>query len=276
MDTIYIKQKPPKRQKKCKQREPQVLDANKKQNYIIIFLIFGLILFSGLYLGKGLLADIFQSSSLKNTDDQINYIQAKELKDKMEANPDLLLLDVRTAEDYNWEHIEGAANIPLNELSYHYQKFNKKTEVVTVCDNSECEYSYIAARRLNNEGFKNVAVLEGGIPAWEEEGFDIARSEDAVKLEQTLKVRPIDQDTLEQALAEETNIFLLDIRDKEDYLEDHLDGATWIDTEHFEEAIAALPAAARIIIIANNEEDALNYGTILSDEGFLNLRYLEE
>lgn len=44
-----------------------------------------------------------------------------------------IIIDVRTKAEYQGGHINGAINIPLNNLSNHYSKIDKSKPVITCC-----------------------------------------------------------------------------------------------------------------------------------------------
>ena len=89
------------------------------------------------------------------------------------ADPDVVLLDVRTAEEYNEGHLQDALNIDVKEGG-----FVEKTKSVLPVGKTIAVYcrsgkrSALAAGALAKEGYK-VVNLSGGILAWKEEGMPI-------------------------------------------------------------------------------------------------------
>jgi rhodanese-related sulfurtransferase len=78
------------------------------------------------------------------------------------------LLDVRSPEEFATGHIEGALNLPLNELEQRLEQVPKDQPIVTYCvmkhpGDSRGER---AAKLLEERGFK-AGVLDGGLPAWQ-------------------------------------------------------------------------------------------------------------
>lgn len=84
------------------------------------------------------------------------------------ANPDVILLDVRTAEEFVEGHIEGALNIDQAQSD-----FTERVKAALSTDKTIAIYcrsgrrSASAAGRLAAEGYKCVN-LKGGILAWKE------------------------------------------------------------------------------------------------------------
>ena len=44
-----------------------------------------------------------------------------------------VVVDVRTKSEYQGGHIKGSVNIPLNNLSNHYSRLDKKKPIITCC-----------------------------------------------------------------------------------------------------------------------------------------------
>ncbi len=79
---------------------------------------------------------------------------------------DYLLLDVRTQEEYDEVHIDGATLISVYELENRLSEIEvyKDTPVLVYCRSGN--RSVVASQVLVQDGFKNVTNLEGGISAW--------------------------------------------------------------------------------------------------------------
>ncbi|MBI5200219.1 MAG: rhodanese-like domain-containing protein [Elusimicrobia bacterium] len=89
-----------------------------------------------------------------------------------EKHPTLLVVDVRDAQAYEKEHIPGAVNIPLGELSGRLREIGKDKTVVTYCWNITCALATRAALELAHRGYK-VQELMGGIDRWKIAGMPV-------------------------------------------------------------------------------------------------------
>ena len=65
-----------------------------------------------------------------------------------------VIIDVRTKAEFQQGHIKGSQNIPLNNLSNHYAKFNKNQPIITCCASGIRSSS--AKGILKSNGFTNV------------------------------------------------------------------------------------------------------------------------
>jgi len=96
-----------------------------------------------------------------------------ELKQRIDADEDLLVLDVRSAEDFIGEqgHITEAKNIALEELPNRLSELGEYEEklIVLVCRTDR--RSAKAAQILAREGFADVRVARGGVTEWRQKGY---------------------------------------------------------------------------------------------------------
>jgi len=102
-------------------------------------------------------------------------ISVEELKQKLDTGEDVLLLDVRSAADFESEqgHVEGARLIPLEDLKNNIaeiENFQEKT-VVTICRTDK--RSAKAAQILTKKGFSDVLVVKQGMTDWNKKGFHV-------------------------------------------------------------------------------------------------------
>jgi uncharacterized membrane protein YdjX (TVP38/TMEM64 family)/rhodanese-related sulfurtransferase len=104
-------------------------------------------------------------------------IDIPEFRRRLDTNKNLLVLDVRTAEDFVGEqgHIDGAVNIPVEELQQRMDEIGDYLEkpVAIVCRTDK--RSARAALQLTEEGFADVHVVRGGMTRWIEAGLPVIR-----------------------------------------------------------------------------------------------------
>lgn len=96
-------------------------------------------------------------------------ITVQELKTKLDAGEDFLLLDVRTPYELTLASLPAAVHLPLQELDADHEKLAgwQDREVVCMCHHGG--RSAQAQHYLLRNGFTNVKNLLGGIHAWSEE-----------------------------------------------------------------------------------------------------------
>ena len=100
------------------------------------------------------------------------------LQQELQNNPDLLLLDVRDANDYQGKpgHIQGSLNIPLEQLAQQLSAIdshqNKPVAIICTTDRR----SKKASRLLKSNGFPLVYVVKGGIKRWVKKGYPLSHN----------------------------------------------------------------------------------------------------
>lgn len=104
-------------------------------------------------------------------------LQVSELKQRLDAGSDVLVLDVRSRGDFNGEqgHIDGAVNLPLEELPQRLDELQAYLErpIALICrtDRRSARASALLARN----GFADVHVVRRGMTAWRENGWPVVR-----------------------------------------------------------------------------------------------------
>lgn len=84
----------------------------------------------------------------------------------MKANPEKIILDVRTPGEFKQGHLSKAVNIDYNSVNFKTRvaELDKTKPVFVYC--AAGIRSTSAARTLSDLGFKNVYNLSGGIQEW--------------------------------------------------------------------------------------------------------------
>ena len=94
-----------------------------------------------------------------------SFINVEELRDLIKKKEDIIIIDVRSEREFMAGHIEGAINIPVDDLREKIPSIDKKSSIVLNCKTSY--RSYLAYRILKNAGFENVQNLNGSYLSWE-------------------------------------------------------------------------------------------------------------
>jgi rhodanese-related sulfurtransferase/predicted transcriptional regulator len=78
---------------------------------------------------------------------------------------DVVLVDVRPADEFEAGHIEGAQSIPLAELEQHLDELPSDREVIAYCRGPFCVMAHEAVHRLRAAGLP-ARRLDEGWPEW--------------------------------------------------------------------------------------------------------------
>src|ERR687894_591869 len=84
-------------------------------------------------------------------------ITLEELRDRMAANPDLVVVEALGEPYYRHSHLPGAINLPHDQVDALAPELlpDKNAEIVVYCANGPCPNSGIAASRLVELGYAN-------------------------------------------------------------------------------------------------------------------------
>lgn len=84
--------------------------------------------------------------------------------------PGTILLDARSAEEYELGHVAGAASLPLDRFDAAYPQLEKELVkakmIVIYCSGGSCGTSEEVAKKLAEKGLKNLAIDTDGLPGW--------------------------------------------------------------------------------------------------------------
>lgn len=126
-------------------------------------------------LALGLLALIVFLPGLVRRMRRPPMLAVEELKRKLDSDEDLLVLDVRGAQDFCGEqgHIAKARSLPLEELSRRVTELDAylKRPIAIVCRTDK--RSTVAAELLSKNGFSDIRVTRGGMTDWNRSGFPV-------------------------------------------------------------------------------------------------------
>lgn len=92
--------------------------------------------------------------------EQITYLEAKEI---MKETPLAILLDVRSKQEYDEYHLDGAICVPTYELTNEISKVttNKEQTIIAYC--SSGGRSKKAVQILRKMGYENLYEINGGL-----------------------------------------------------------------------------------------------------------------
>lgn len=97
------------------------------------------------------------------------------LKTRLDADEDMLVLDVRTADDFSGEqgHIHNALNLPVEELPARMGELSDYIEktIAIVCRTDR--RSAKAAQLLARQGYADVHIVRGGMTLWNKAGYAV-------------------------------------------------------------------------------------------------------
>jgi rhodanese-related sulfurtransferase len=95
----------------------------------------------------------------------VETIDRAELTERLRRG-DIVLVDVRPAEEFEAGHIEEARSIPLAELQERLAELPADREIVAYCRGPFCAYAHQAVRTLRSAG-RRARRMKEGWPEWQ-------------------------------------------------------------------------------------------------------------
>ena len=104
-------------------------------------------------------------------------ITREELHGKLVGGDSLVLVEALGPAYFADAHLPGAVNIPPDQVDRLALRLlpDAAAEIVVYCSGT-CQNSEIAARRLEDLGYRRVAVYLGGKEDWVEHGLPVERN----------------------------------------------------------------------------------------------------
>lgn len=115
------------------------------------------------------------NEQIKHYQDKLNYeLDSADLADifkRENIDQEVIVIDARTSEAYEKEHIPGAISFPHRSMNEESVKsLDNEALHITYCDGIGCNASTKGAIKLTKLGFK-VKELMGGLDWWKRDGY---------------------------------------------------------------------------------------------------------
>lgn len=173
-------------------------------------------------------------------------ITSDELKSKLDSRVPLLLFDIRDSKTFEKRHIPGSACAVCNEETKRtiMPRLPKDMEIVLVGelepDDSEENYTKQMAEMMRQIGL-NSRYLEGGISSWKWQFNESIDSD----------ISPKDLKKLIDSKKDRENLFLLDVREPEEFNQWSIDGSKNIPLGKLAnpESLTMIPKDKKIVTI---------------------------
>ena len=171
-------------------------------------------------------------------------MDAEEVKAKLDAGADMIILDSRPLTEYRNMSIPTGIDCPGAELVWRVHDLVKSPDTLVVVNCAGRTRSIIGAQSLINAGIPNkVVALKNGTMGWHLAGFKVAKGatqlapdptpagiakakQAAAAVAKRFGVQTIDKKRLEalKAEREQRSLYLLDVRSPEEYQRGHVAG----------------------------------------------------
>jgi rhodanese-related sulfurtransferase len=101
----------------------------------------------------------------------VKEIESPELHARLEANDEIMLIDIRSDAEVAQGIIPGSAHLAMHLIPLRLQDLPKDKDIVLYCRSGA--RSYHACNFLAQQGIHNALNLRGGIISWARSGYAI-------------------------------------------------------------------------------------------------------
>lgn len=246
----------------------------KKEN-LVILVGFSLIIMVGLFT---FIKPSFKDESKETNNDNVMpaktfpRISPEELVTALRKNENPVIVDVRSQEDFNVEHIIDSFNIPAETISLQDNLDDTKPIIIIAEDSAVGD---AAAKIFENKKFSQIRVLEDGFAGWKSSGGQVINWGDPTSFVNQSKVAFIDQPKIKKMIDEKRNIQIIDVRAKADYNE-HLPGSINIPLDELEKRRSEIAVGREIVVYGATELEGFMAGVRLYDMNVLSCLVMRE
>jgi rhodanese-related sulfurtransferase len=174
-------------------------------------------------------------------------IQPEQLRQMLDQNVDLLLINTMSDIECRDHSIETSACIPYETFDEQIDKLprDKQRKLVYYCESNLCLRSYKSADKAIRQGYANVYVLKNGLPGWKMAGYGVV-SRDRIPRKAIPSIKP---PLLKRWLDEGKPLFILDIRSEEAFRQERIQGAVNIPFYRLDARYQELPLDREILLV---------------------------
>ncbi|HEY9524196.1 MAG TPA: rhodanese-like domain-containing protein [Thermopolyspora sp.] len=122
------------------------------------------------------------------TDSPATKVDVTTARALIASNPDVLLVDVRTPTEFETAHIDGAINLPLDQVDVHLRQIvaDAGGKLMLICQSGGRATQ--AQKKLCDAGLPDTVVLSGGLNAWIAAGGPVMRGRQKWSLERQVRL----------------------------------------------------------------------------------------
>lgn len=104
----------------------------------------------------------------------VNTIDAAALKARIHQGGELALIDVREHGQYGEAHLFFAVSIPYSRMELELPRLvPRQSTPIVLIDQEPCTIAKRALARMTSLGYRELAILEGGVEAWQAAGYQL-------------------------------------------------------------------------------------------------------
>jgi len=120
--------------------------------------------------------DLFFKFESGSTFDSYYSVSIEQVYEEIFLNKSGVFMDARHSEEFQEAHIQGAINIPYDEVWENIERLDDialDELIIVYCDGTECEASKLLTQELLALGYTRVFLFDGGWMEWIDAGHPV-------------------------------------------------------------------------------------------------------
>jgi len=190
----------------------------------------------------------------------------------MQEKGDMVFINTMSAIECRDHRIPGSLCIPCPKFEELIPAMleDRDRSIVIYCASIGCHRSMHAARKARDLGYRDVYLLDGGLPAWKEAGYAV---ESEHRIPRT-GIESIKADVLNRWMNEKRDMLILDIRSGDLFDMGHIPGAVNRPLDELDAAYRELPMDKKIIVVDEQGHRSFLAACYLYERGLVDIQRL--
>lgn len=202
--------------------------------------------------------------------DKLRTVNAESLVGMQRQTSDLPILDLRSAESYQSEHLLRARHIA--DLATLRGTIESQAKVVLMLDATTTPTAQLETLLTNYED--KIVLYRDSLELYKSRGGTTVKQPDTENVADVAKVQFVSVDEAKKNI-EQGFYTLLDVQNKEAYLKSHLDGARNMPLAELEKNIDAIPRGSILLVYGANKSESFAAAAILYDLQHFSVKALD-
>lgn len=196
--------------------------------------------------------------------------------ERMKDGEKSVFLDLRETDEFERGHLAGALNVSSSDLNLEKMRAVGAERTSSVIVMNRGDDAFEAARKTNelvSAGYVNAKYLQGGIFAWQREGYPLVSGGGSRLDEQKIKTASVSE--LAEDLSSGRDVIqFVDVRDENDFRAGRVPGAANIPLAEIEKNAGSVSPVKKVVVYGAGEDEAKKAAVALFDLNFFNIHVL--
>ncbi len=186
----------------------------------------------------------------------VTPITVSELKKKIDAHRDFILIDTRSPAEYSRCHLPSAISMDACASTFRSlsREIDRDEMLIFYCGWPDCHRSISGSKKAAKAGFDNIRILQGGLQAWVDGEYPTIAADEFVQ---------------------SGNLVLLDLRPSDRDRVRRIEGSVSVPLPLLADRIKEIPDQAPVVVYGQHLGDSLSALKLLRAAGFTRAAMIE-